>query len=247
MPMQIDWWTLVLQTVNFLVVVWLLTRFLYRPVRRIIEEREAADRKAAEEAGKKAEAADAARKDYEEKRAALDDAERERDAAFHTRIEKERDTVLSKAQATAEKLIADARERVERDRVEAMKGLREDIVGLAATLAAKALGEAPVTAEAAVDDAAGHIDGLSAQERSDLKRDLEGDGARLTLVSAEDLPDSLRARWQTMLEERFGKTFSLSFQTDPGLIGGLKIRFPHAQIDFSVAGRLERAAAEARE
>jgi F-type H+-transporting ATPase subunit b len=245
--MQIDWWTLALQTVNFLVVVWLLSRFLYRPVRRIIEEREAADRKAADEASKKAEAADAARKDYEEKRAALDDAERERDAAFHAQIEKERDAVLSEAQARAEGLIADARERIERDRYEALKGLREDIVRLAAALAGKALAEVPATAEAAVDDTASHIDGLAAGERSDLKKDLEGNGAQLTLVSAADLPEGIRAQWKTMLEDRFGKTFALSFQTDPELLGGIKLRFPHAQIDFSVASRLDRAAAGTRE
>ena len=52
--MEIDWWTLAIQTVNFLVVVWLLSRFLYRPVRRMIEAREADDRKAAEDAAAKA-------------------------------------------------------------------------------------------------------------------------------------------------------------------------------------------------
>jgi F-type H+-transporting ATPase subunit b len=30
--MQIDWWTLGLQTVNALVLIWLLAHFLFRPV-----------------------------------------------------------------------------------------------------------------------------------------------------------------------------------------------------------------------
>ena len=51
--MQIDWWTLGLQTINFLIVIWLLSRFLYRPVRKIIEEREAADQAASDEAEQK--------------------------------------------------------------------------------------------------------------------------------------------------------------------------------------------------
>ena len=46
--MEIDWWTLAIQTVNFLVVVWLLSRFLYRPVRRMIEAREAAKKASGE-------------------------------------------------------------------------------------------------------------------------------------------------------------------------------------------------------
>ena len=32
--MHIDWWTIALQTVNFVILVWLLQRFLYRPVLR---------------------------------------------------------------------------------------------------------------------------------------------------------------------------------------------------------------------
>ena len=40
--MRIDWWTLGLQTFNVLVLVLILSRFLFRPVAAIIEERRAA-------------------------------------------------------------------------------------------------------------------------------------------------------------------------------------------------------------
>jgi F-type H+-transporting ATPase subunit b len=39
--MQFDWWTLALQTVNFLILVWLLHRFLYKPVLGIVDARRA--------------------------------------------------------------------------------------------------------------------------------------------------------------------------------------------------------------
>src|SRR5580658_6527566 len=40
--MHIDWWTLLLQTLNALVLVWLLARFLFRPVAKIVVERQRA-------------------------------------------------------------------------------------------------------------------------------------------------------------------------------------------------------------
>jgi F-type H+-transporting ATPase subunit b len=40
--MQIDWFTFSAQIVNFLILVWLLKRFLYQPVLRIIRQREEA-------------------------------------------------------------------------------------------------------------------------------------------------------------------------------------------------------------
>ena len=54
MTMQFDWWTLALQTVNFAVLVWLLHRFLYKPVLRMVDarrtdvEKQYADARAAE-------------------------------------------------------------------------------------------------------------------------------------------------------------------------------------------------------
>ncbi len=40
--MRIDWWTLALQTVNVLILIWILSRFLFHPVVAIIDERRAA-------------------------------------------------------------------------------------------------------------------------------------------------------------------------------------------------------------
>ena len=40
--MRIDWWTLALQTVNVLILIWILSRFLFRPIVGVIEERRAA-------------------------------------------------------------------------------------------------------------------------------------------------------------------------------------------------------------
>ena len=38
--MLIDWFTVIAQVVNFLILVWLLKRFLYRPILDAIDDRE---------------------------------------------------------------------------------------------------------------------------------------------------------------------------------------------------------------
>ena len=38
--MQIDWFTLVAQIVNFLILIWLLKKFLFRPVQNVMKKRE---------------------------------------------------------------------------------------------------------------------------------------------------------------------------------------------------------------
>ena len=39
--MHLDWWTIGLQTINFSILVWLLHRFLYKPVLTMIDARKA--------------------------------------------------------------------------------------------------------------------------------------------------------------------------------------------------------------
>ena len=85
--MRFDWTTLLLQTVNLLVLVWLLRRFLFRPVMGIIAER----RRAADALLADAEAArDAARTEAE------DVAKRRQSLAA------EGDQLLASAHASAE-------------------------------------------------------------------------------------------------------------------------------------------------
>src|SRR5450631_1339835 len=48
--MSLDWWTLGLQTVNIVILVWLLQRFFWKPISAVIAERRAAAQKALSEA-----------------------------------------------------------------------------------------------------------------------------------------------------------------------------------------------------
>ena len=152
---------------------WLLSRFLYRPVRRIITEREAADRKAADDAAEKARQADATWQDYEAKRAGLDGEAREKEAALEAVMQKERSEMLAEAKAEADKLRSEAKDRLERDRLTALLRLKGEIADLATRLARKALEAQPASAEDAIARAMARIDALSEAEIDDLIRDLD--------------------------------------------------------------------------
>src|SRR5579862_8543742 len=48
--MSVDWWTLAIQAVNVLVLIWLLGRFFWRPVAAMIEQRRLAASRILDEA-----------------------------------------------------------------------------------------------------------------------------------------------------------------------------------------------------
>src|ERR1700679_1223290 len=71
--MLIDWFTVGAQALNFLVLVWLMKRFLYKPVLHAIDERE--KRVAAElaDAASKRAEADTEREEFQKKQAEADE------------------------------------------------------------------------------------------------------------------------------------------------------------------------------
>lgn len=77
--MSLDWWTLGLQTINVVVLVWLLSRFLFKPVARIIAERQQAAEHLLAEADQARQAADETRTRIEAEHQAL---QAQRDAAL---------------------------------------------------------------------------------------------------------------------------------------------------------------------
>ena len=85
--MHIDWWTLALQTVNVLILIWILGRFFFRPVADLVAKRQ-------EEAAKLLADADSARKEAEGLRAEA--------ATLRAGIDAQRDHMLADARKAAE-------------------------------------------------------------------------------------------------------------------------------------------------
>ena len=109
--MQIDWWTLGLQAVNALVLIWLLAHFLFRPVVDAI----AARQKAAGQLLADAKAAKAAAEGERDKAAAetarLAEHRSEALKAGEAEAATEKSAILAEARAEADKLRAAAKPR----------------------------------------------------------------------------------------------------------------------------------------
>jgi F-type H+-transporting ATPase subunit b len=238
--MQIDWWTLGLQTINFLVLIWLLSRFLYRPIRKVIEEREAADRAASDAAQDREEAAEKLKHDYEAK---LRDFEKERAAraaAQHKDLEAAREKRLAEAREEAAQIVEEAKSSITRERTEALHALKGDLVALAADLARKAL--RGMGQNDGMDGVKDLLAGLSKEDLSDLATELKGDDATIDVITATALSEERRKAWRDMLADRFGQDVKVDFSEDPEVLLGTDLHFPHAVLRFSAADRLDRAA-----
>lgn len=101
--MSIDWITVGAQIANFLVLVWLLKRFLYRPILDGIDAREAEITSRMNDAVAAKDQAEATEADYHERVRALNVSQSEMSETIRKSAESQRDTLLTEARASMER------------------------------------------------------------------------------------------------------------------------------------------------
>jgi len=126
--MQLDWTTLVLEIINFLVLVWILKRFLYKPVLDIVARRRAGIEDAMARAEKTRQEAAALKDQYEgrvadweqERARAREKLQGELDAERQRRLQALQDELQNereKARVADERRQSEARQRLEQQAV----------------------------------------------------------------------------------------------------------------------------------
>ena len=232
--MYLDWSTLALQTINFAILVWLLRRFLYRPVLRMIDARRAEiDRGTAE--------ARAAELRIKEQLAAV--------AAERAGIAAEREAALKAAAAQAEDFAKGRRAEVEREaatmleagrktlaaeRESALAEARRAALDLGAEFAHRLLAEVPLElrTEAWLERIERHLATLPETELGGLARQC-ANGAALTVVTASPLRPAMAETWRARLRQPLGAGIAIEFGVDPALVAGAELHFPAAILHFS--------------
>lgn len=133
---------LIAQIVNFLLLLFILQRFLYKPVTNMLEARTRRIRESLAEADRVRQEAAAARAEYERQL----EAERRRsfDAAQQAIQEgqKAREAIIAQAQKDAEDIRRRAREETEREREQMLAQLRTQVADLAILASEKIIGQA---------------------------------------------------------------------------------------------------------
>jgi F-type H+-transporting ATPase subunit b len=232
--MHLDLWTLALQTINVLVLVWLLARFLFRPVAGIIAARRAAaDSLLAEaEAARAKVAADAAA--LAQQREQLSGDGERIVAGARVTAEAERATMLRQADEAAARLQADARQATARDQQAMREALEREAADLAVTIAARLLERIP---NRILNQA--FLQGLGEALTMDPAR-ASLVGAPIEIRSAVPIDIAAQADCRALLERLLGCAPDISFRTDPTLIAGIELAAPHLVVRNSWRADLER-------
>jgi len=238
--MQFDWRTLALQTVNFLVLVWLLHHFLYKPVLRMIDARRAEVEKDYAEAQAAKASAEAELAALESARAALAG---ERSAALETAANRAEEIAAARqerAEREATAFLDQARDRLAAERDEAIAMARRASLEFGLDVAHRLLEMVPerLRTEAWLERAEQHLAALSPAQREDLAKGLNGSHA-LRIVTATPMPDAVTQEWRKKLDRALGDRTEITFAVDAALVAGVELHFPNALLSFSWRSTLE--------
>jgi F-type H+-transporting ATPase subunit b len=232
--MHFGWSTFALQTVNFAILVWLLHRFLYRPVLRLIDARRAeidkqyAAAHSVEAKAKEQLAAMAAERAgiAAERAAALKEAAAEAEAAAAARC--------ARAEGEAAALLDGARKALAVEREHALAEARRAALDLGMELAGRLLAEIPMKlrAEAGIERIEQHLAGLATPEMDALVKQLP-DSVHLQVVTAAALSAETAQNWRSRLQRVLGDCVVVDFTVEPKLVAGAELHFPNAVLRLS--------------
>lgn len=244
--MHFDPWTLGLQAANFLVLVWLLHRFLYRPVLGIIAARKAATDKLTADAQAAKTAAEALRQDLEHQRAAIAQAHDATLKAAGEAADAEGKAILAKAHTEAKALTSQAKKTFEHERAGLAQSAGRDAARLAVSIVRRLLSEAPSDA---VQDRllvllCDDVKAMPADAKKHVVERVETRDQTPEVVTATPLDARTAKRFTTQLAKALGAPASPVFRVDPSLLAGVEVHFPFTILRRSWSEDLKRIETE---
>lgn len=238
--MLIDWFTVGAQALNFLVLVWLMKRYLYQPVLKAIDARE--KRIAAQ-------IADAASRETTAKQ------EKEEFQRKNAEFDQQRAAVLGKvadeAKAERQRLIEEARKAADALSAKRDELLRSDAKNLHDSIARRTQEEVFAIARKTLADLAGvsleermatvfasRLQGMDDADRVRLGEALKNSAEPALIRSAFELPQEQRAVLQQAIHVTFSADIPLRFEMAPGIVSGIELSAGGQKVAWSIAGYL---------
>lgn len=238
--MLIDWFTVVAQLINFLILVWLMKRFLYQPILDAIDAREKRIAAKLADATAKCAEAEQARAAFQHKitefelqRAALLSEAKE---AAETR----RTQLLTDAQQTADTLGQQRRDALIQEyqklKSELARLTQEEVFAIARKVLVELSGDTLETRMSEVF--VQRLKDLDSTTRDELISALSSGSDPVRVLSVFVLPPPQRQAIQATLQDLFSTEVPVQFDTTPTLINGLELTVNGLKLDWNIADYL---------
>ncbi|MDB6055407.1 MAG: synthase subcomplex subunit [Verrucomicrobiales bacterium] len=247
--MLIDWFTVGAQALNFLILVWLMKRFLYKPIQLAIDTREKRIAGQIADAETKRTEAQKEREEFQRKN---EDFSQQRAALLITatrEVQTERERLLAEARQAADAVSASRQQFLTNEALNLNQSISRRTQQEVFAISRKTLKDlASTSLEACVIEVfVQRLRGMEAAGKESLSQALKTATETAVVRSALELSDEQRAAIQNAINEIFRVEIRLRFETAPNLISGIELSANGQKVVWSIAdylASLEKGVAE---
>jgi len=238
--MLIDWFTVGAQALNFLILVWLMKRFLYKPILNAIDAREKRIAKELADADEKRSEAQKEHDEFQKKNKEFDQQRATLLTKATDEAKAERQRLLDEARKATDTLSAKRRETLRNDAHNLNQAIVRRTQDEVFAIAHKALVDLATTS---LEERLGEVftrrlHEMDGEAKAGLAEALKTASEPALVRSAFDLPTEQRTKIQSAINETFSADIQLRFETAPDLISGIELTANGQKVAWSIADYL---------
>ncbi|WP_426370283.1 F0F1 ATP synthase subunit B [Pseudocolwellia sp. HL-MZ7] len=234
--MLIDWFTVAAQAINFLILIWLLKRYLYQPILHAIDDREQRIANELEDAAYKQDQAKTERDTFKDKNTKFD---QERDKLFQQakdEADKEREHLLSESKLEAETLRQKHREIMVKDAEDLKMMLSRKTSDEVFAITRKVLNDLATTnlEQQVTQVFIKQLSELESSTKSTLGKGIKNTSEPVVLSSAFDLSNTDRTAINDAINSTFDVDINLKFIISTDSISGIELSANGQKIGWNI-------------
>jgi len=237
----INWFTVIAQIVNFLVLVYLLKWFLYRPIIKAMDEREKRIADQLEEAEKREDAARQEKERHQEMNSELESRREGLLGQMKEDVETQRKELVGQARQKVDAVRANWLEALEREKEAFLQDLRERTGKYTYAVARRALKDlANVDLEhQMVRVFIERLKNLDQEEKEALGAAIDKSNPIVRVTSAFEIPQDGSQEIAQVLQAYLSEPIDLQLSTSPDVISGIELNAQGHKIAWSLRDYLE--------
>jgi F-type H+-transporting ATPase subunit b len=239
--MLIDWFTVCAQAINFLILVWLMRRFLYKPILNAIATRENLVAKELANADAMKAVAEKEHEEFKHKNEQFDKHHAAMLIKANNEVKAERSRLVREAEEAADDLNAKRREAQLNDAEKLNASLKARVQKEVFAIARRTLSD---LASASLEERMSEVfiqrlKDIGPEAKEDLKQALKSAHDPPLARSTFDLPAKQRTAIQAALKETLSASVDIRFETAPDQVGGIELTVGGQKLAWSISEYLE--------
>lgn len=239
--MKIDWFTVIAQVINFVILVWLLKRFLYKPILNAIDEREKKINTQLADAENKKLEAKLERDEFIRKNETFDAEKQELMQNVIAETKTERERLLKEARQDADTLKSKHSEALKETQNNLIEEYQQNMKQEVFSVSKKALTDlASVNLESQIAETfIKQLEKLNESEKNNFIQSFKSDSKPMIVQSAFNLSPQLQHKIKKATDKILGSDTNFQFKVEPHLISGIEMTANGYKLAWSISEYLD--------